>query len=219
MADVSDASVLCLATDGSGRKDGRAGYGYSMRRMPPGTNVTAAAQQPGEELGYECGPVVTNPLDAEYIGATSGTNNTGELTAMHAALERANADVRPGESVLVLADSMLAICTTTGAWSTRRHKALVAANKKALAQLRNRGVSVRLAHVRAHRGHSMNERADALARFGAQKARVRDGRPVDRPLRRQPHPSHSPPPHTHHQQALRGVTVQAEVRRTATVPD
>ena len=125
--------------------------------------------------------------------------------------------------MLILADSMLAICTTTGAWSTRRHKALVAANRKALAKLRRRGVTVRFSHVRAHRGHSMNERADALACLGAQRARMRDGRPVDGRTYRSPHPPTNtlptPPPHTHHQQALLDVTVQAEVRRTATVPD
>ena len=52
-----------------------------------------------------------------------------------------------------------------------------------------RGVRVLLRHVRAHRGHAMNERADTLAGLGAQGVRMRDGRPFDPPD--YPDPSHA----------------------------
>ena len=55
--------------------------------------------------------------------------------------------------------------------------------------LRMRGVRVLLRHVRAHRGHAMNERADTLAGLGAQGVRMRDGRPFDPPD--YPDPSHA----------------------------
>ena len=44
--------------------------------------------------------------------------------------------VRPGEEVLILSDSQIAICTTTGAWASRKNKALVERNRRALAALR-----------------------------------------------------------------------------------
>ena len=61
--------------------------------------------------------------------------------------------------------------------------------QKAVAALRMRGVRVLLRHVRAHRGHAMNERADTLAGLGAQGVRMRDGRPFDPPD--YPDPSHA----------------------------
>jgi len=47
-----------------------------------------------------------------------------------------------------------------------------------LAALKASGARVKLQHVRAHRGHDMNERADSLARLGALGAHLRDGRPL-----------------------------------------
>ena len=86
------------------------------------------------------------------------------------------------EEVLLLADSRLALNTTDGTWSARKNKALVASSKAALNALRRRGVVVRLQHVRAHEGqHAMNERADRLAKRGAQGLRERDGRFYDPP--------------------------------------
>ena len=92
--------------------------------------------------------------------------------------------VGPEEAVLILSDSQLATCITTGAWASRKHKALVARNRKALAQLRADGADVKIQHVRAHTGHGMNERADELAAQGAQGLRRRDGAiyvPLDGP--------------------------------------
>ena len=84
--------------------------------------------------------------------------------------------VTPSEEVLILADSRLAINTTLGVWAPRTNKAMVAANRRALAKLQARGIVVRFRHVRAHAGHFMNGRADSLARQGAQTLRMRDGR-------------------------------------------
>ena len=123
--------------------------------------------------------MITNPKQDGYIGATRGTSNTGELTALHGALVRAKEITAgtPRPQVLILSDSLLALCTTTGAWPARSHRAIVARNKAALAALKASGARVKLQHVRAHRGHGMNERADSLARIGALGAHFRDGRP------------------------------------------
>ena len=80
---------------------------------------------------------------------------------------------------------------------------------RALEALRRRGVHVRFEHVKAHAGHVMNERADALAKLGAQGARIRKGRPYDPPT---PPPPSPPSP-------LPAPTGASENREWATVPD
>ena len=128
--------------------------------------------------------VITNPSQVEHLGATRATNNTGELSAVCHALTGARELARPGEEVLILSDSQIAICTTTGAWASRKNKALVERNRRALAALRADGTTVRFQHVRAHAGHGMNERTDRLAAQGAQGMRSRSGRiyvPTDAP--------------------------------------
>jgi len=60
--------------------------------------------------------------------------------------------------VLILSYSQIAICTTTGAWASRKNKALVESNRRALAALRADGTAVCFQHVRAHAGHGMSER-------------------------------------------------------------
>ena len=83
--------------------------------------------------------VITNPNQVEHLGATRATNNTGELSAVCHALTGARELARPGEEVLILSDSQIGICTTTGAWASRKNKALVERNRRALAALRAEG--------------------------------------------------------------------------------
>ena len=83
------------------------------------------------------------PSQPEFLGATRGTNNTGELSAVRHALAVASDLVEPSEEVLILADSRLAINTTLGVWAPRTNKAMVAANRRALAKLQARGIVVR----------------------------------------------------------------------------
>ena len=185
--------ILVFATDGSGLK-GQAGWGYvSMRTTNTAMLTDTAGFRDSDAVTEEAGRVVLNRKLPEYIGATQATNNTGELTGVHMALTRAEECLRAGEDLLILSDSQLAICTTVGAWAPRRNRALVMRNRDALARLRALGVVVRLRHVRAHRGHGMNERADALANQGAQGMCVRDGKPYDPPVGDES----SPPPPTH----------------------
>ena len=96
-------------------------------------------------------------------------------TVRYHALTRAPALMRPGEELVIMPDSQLAICTTTGAWASRKHNELVRRNHAALAALRKQGTKVRFQHVRAHQGHAMNEAADELAKKGAAGLRERDG--------------------------------------------
>ena len=74
---------------------------------------------------------------------------------------------------------MMAICTITGAWKSTKHSALVSRNVGMLAKLRARRMRVQFCHIRAHKGHRMNERADGLADLGAQTTtHFRAGHPL-----------------------------------------
>ena len=76
---------------------------------------------------------------AEYLGATRATNNTGELGAVCHALMGARELARAGEvrgSAHIFSDSQIAVCTTIGAWASRKCKALVERNRRTLAALR-----------------------------------------------------------------------------------
>ena len=116
--------------------------------MSLGSNTGAVAHA----VAQEAGRVVTNSKQSEYVRAVKPTNNTGELSAVYHALTRAPALMRPGEELVIMPDSQLAICTTTGAWASRKHKELVRRNRMALATLRKQGINVRFQHVRAHQG-------------------------------------------------------------------
>ena len=84
----------------------------------------------------------------------------------HGDVTRANEVLPQGTqtTVLVLADSMLAICTTTGAWAARSNRTLVNKNKRALARLRGKSVDVRFRHHPRTRG-AQDERARRRARL------------------------------------------------------
>ena len=211
--------VVAIATDGSGTKDGRAGWGIHARRLQPGELASAAESLPtGQEPLLEaCGPVITSAARAGHVGASRGTNNTGELNAIHEALTEGEKLITDpgGQELHILADSFLAIHTTTGAWKPRSNKRMVDANKAVLARLRKRGLVVRIRHVRAHRGHAMNERADALAKMGALGCSMRRAACPHSPTSPTPTPTPSPTPH----QPLPAPTGASVNRESATVPD
>ena len=105
--------------------------------------------------------VVTDESHENYIGAEVGANNTAELSGFAAALRWLL--VEGGEEHAVIrADSQYAGNLACGAWKAKANRELVAhvqALWDAVAELR--GLSWE--HVRAHRGHRWNERADHLA--------------------------------------------------------
>ena len=65
----------------------------------------------------DSGAVITDAHDPAYIGAPTHTNNTGELTAMYRALERALG--RPQRPHVIHSGSLYTIHMTTGRWMTR----------------------------------------------------------------------------------------------------
>ena len=119
------------------------------------------------------GRVVTRPGSPGYQGATQGTNNTAELTAL---LEAVREEMgRPAGVVAFRVDSTYAINVATGKWAPRSRNGELARRlrRAAFDLISRRGApSVRFEHVRAHTGEPGNESADALAKAAVQDAEM-----------------------------------------------
>ena len=115
----------------------------------------------GEVLHEEAGPVLTDADAAGYLGAEVGSNNTAELSAFAHALRWLL--LQPSdESALIRADSMYAGNLADGTWKPKANRALVARVRTLWQEVKDQR-EVAWDHVRAHRGHRWNERADHLA--------------------------------------------------------
>ena len=107
------------------------------------------------------GRVQTNPDADDFIGAEVGSNNTGELTAMAEAL-RWLLKHNEEREVLVRTDSTYAGNIASGHWRARANLKL-ASHVQALWNEVSSICQLKWKHVRAHKGHRWNERADHLA--------------------------------------------------------
>ena len=115
----------------------------------------------GEILEETWGRVICKPNAEEFIGAEVGSNNTAELTAFAMALRWLLIDDSE-YSAIIYTDSQYAGNLATGAWRAKANKSLVKHVQnlwQEVAQVR----TVEWRHVRAHRGHRWNERANHLA--------------------------------------------------------
>ena len=80
--------------------------------------------------------VVTEPDEPGWIGATKHSNNTGELTALFRALERAEARDADGPAEEIWTDSLYARNMTLGIWKTRLQRPNTALIKELRAKWR-----------------------------------------------------------------------------------
>lgn len=110
--------------------------------------------------------VITDESHVNYIGAQVGSNNTAELSGFAAALRWLLVEGGQ-EHAVIRADSQYAGNLACGAWKAKANRELVAHVQSlwdTVSELR----SLSWEHVRAHRGHRWNERADHLALRKAQ---------------------------------------------------
>ena len=144
-----------------------------------------------------------SPFDA---GAEHGSNNTGELCGILEALLWATTIASPSTSSSSAApssssshlsspssptsdsslsamkifeiryDSEYAAKVITGAYRAAKNVKLVEAAQKALQSVRSSGATVRFKHVKGHSGDIFNDRADELAKCGAQGSVCKIGR-------------------------------------------
>ena len=115
----------------------------------------------GEILEETWGSVITDPSDSAFIGAKVGSNNTAELTAIAEALRWLLIE-GGNRSAIIHTDSQYAGNLATGNWKAKANKELVGTVQK-LWQEVSALRELKWSHVRAHRGHRWNERADHLA--------------------------------------------------------
>ena len=130
------------------------------------TGDTGLGRGSGELVEEFAGHVVTNAKEENFIGAEVGSNNTAELTAIAEALRWLLTE-GGGDSAVIRADSQYAGNLASGAWKAKANRALVAHVQElwvTVSALR----PLSWEHVRAHRGHRWNERADHLALRKAQ---------------------------------------------------
>ena len=138
---------LTVATDGSAAHEA-AGWGFCLAR-PTGAGL-------GIKVASFFGPVLGTKL----------TNNVAELSAIAGALAQLQKSEDPC-SVDILYDSQWAANVARRKWKGRTNRALASRVQRLLQQVVMAGFDLRWHHVRAHRGHFLNEQADQAADKGA----------------------------------------------------
>ena len=111
-----------------------------------------------------CGSVHVDPASPCYLGATKATNNTGELTVFLMAC-RWIAFEKP-TVVTLCYDSELAAKLVQRIWRPTTNIGLVIAARAAY-DAACIVATIKLLHIYGHTEELLNERADALAKFGA----------------------------------------------------
>ena len=156
------AERLTLYFDGSCQENRNvtaetsAGWGVVIVRGDFG-----ASKGGGEIIEELSGSVITSSEDEGFLGAEIGSNNTGELSAMAHALRWLLIEGST-DAVTIRGDSQYALKIATGEWRAKANREL-AARVQALWDEVTSLRSVVAEHIRAHRGHRWNERADHLA--------------------------------------------------------
>lgn len=115
----------------------------------------------GEIVEELFGNVVTSPSDKKYLGAAVGSNNTAELSGFAEALRWLLIEGSDIPAV-IRSDSLYAGNLATGKWKPKANKKLVESLQKLWIEVSSIR-DVEWEHVKAHRGHRWNERADHLA--------------------------------------------------------
>lgn len=115
----------------------------------------------GDVIDEKFGHVITDSKEGGYIGAEVGSNNTAELTAMAQALRWLLID-DTNKPAIINTDSQYAGNLACGNWKAKANKKLVRNVQKLWDEVGNIR-ELTWNHVRAHRGHRWNERADHLA--------------------------------------------------------
>ena len=166
------AGELALFTDGACKGNAhaatracKAGWGVAVVE-----NIPAGSTRGGRVLAELYGPVSLDASSPSFLGATIGSNNTGELSGVCKALGWLSSDAvgkpPPLPPAVICYDSEYAAMQTQGLWRPKKNQALVQRAQAALAEAR-RSREVRFLHIKGHSGHVWNDKADELANRGA----------------------------------------------------
>jgi len=154
---------ISIYTDGSAPvnvagRDNPAGWAFVVV-----SGVTGENHDGGTLVTEMNGRVITDRKHPLWIGADVGSNNTAELSAIYHALEYIrNNDL---DDVILYTDSMYAMNLIFGTWKASTNHKLVSKSKELAMKLEGKVIGE---HVRAHQNLLWNERADELAKAGAE---------------------------------------------------
>ena len=164
---MNDFDLLHIYVDGSCIENRnvtnhtKAGWGFCVIK-----GDTGQGRGRGEIVHESNGEVITNHQKPDFIGAEVGSNNTGELSAIAHSLRWVLSNVEKME-IVICSDSTYAGNIASGKWKAKANIRLAKLTQSLWKEVT---FSNKLSwkHVRAHRGHRWNERADHLA-FRAMK--------------------------------------------------
>lgn len=156
------AATLHIYVDGSCEENRNvtaatpAGWGFCVVQ-----GDTGLGRGRGEVITEGFGRVITEDGASGFIGAEVGSNNTAELNAIAGALQWLLGK-GGDDSIVIRADSQYALNIARGEWRAKKNRAL-ASRVRAMWDEASSLRELHGEHVRAHRGHRWNERADHLA--------------------------------------------------------
>ena len=115
----------------------------------------------GDVVFERSGSVVTEESVDGFMGAEVGSNNTAELSAIGHAMRWLLAE-GGSQAIMLRGDSEYALNIASGQWRAKANKELADSVQALWSEVASHR-SLTSEHVRAHRGHRWNERADHLA--------------------------------------------------------
>ena len=115
----------------------------------------------GDVILERSGPVVTEESADGFLGAEVGSNNTAELSAIAHAMRWLLSE-NDSRDVVLRGDSQYALNIASGEWRAKANKDLAGSVRALWSEVASLH-SLYAEHIRAHRGHRWNERADHLA--------------------------------------------------------
>lgn len=176
----------CLGNNNVAAKKCPAGWGFLAVPL----SRLSSSSEPTRVLFEMFGPVVLDARSPYFIGATVGSNNTGELSAMVEALlwlqaledeYGAATTVEAAGKVIIRGDSTYAMKSISGEFNGAKNKELIHMARNALRRLQEtrtrRGApAVQFQHVKGHSDDVFNDRADVLANLGSAGQQCNTGR-------------------------------------------
>jgi ribonuclease HI len=168
--------TLLIYTDGACKGNNNV---YS-KVAPAGWGLVVVDEAtPGAKNTELCGPVVLDRNSKFYMGATVGSNNTAELSAIGEALhylKGPEGSKRIGH-VKICYDSEYAARSVRGEWNGDKNVELILHIRNVLREVKSqKGREVFWEKVKGHSGNKYNDVADALANRGAHASQGDGGR-------------------------------------------